>query len=81
MVDYKQLATRLSVAIKEFPKGEDNAKRIWEIWTQVQLFDPRDHFTNFSTFSGLPDGVTQRCVEVCRAYQNELATTRRPAKQ
>lgn len=80
-IDFRELGKRLAVAIKESPGNDvkdpearmfiqsENAKRVWDIWSQVQMFDPRDQMLQFSIQSGLPDGVIIRYMEACRDYQ------------
>ena len=87
-VNFEELGSKLAIAVKESPGyGETdlelqkqyrtiNAQRIWELWCQVQLFDPRDQFYNFAKYSGLPDSVTRRYMEVCGQYQAEINATR-----
>ena len=74
MVNYKELARRLATSARDVPNTEENAKRIWEIWTQIAMFDPRDRFFHFSVYSGLPDGVTTAYLAVCEQYQKEVAS-------
>lgn len=73
MINYKELASRLAASIKEGPNSINNAKRIWEIWIQCLLFDEKDRMQMFSRFSGLPDGVVQSYMQVCRVYEKEHA--------
>lgn len=87
-LDYKDLGVRFSVAVKESPGNDEtdptlrdfyretNAKRIWEIWMQCKMHDPRDRQMKFSEYSGLPTGVVNRYLEVCRKYEEDRATAR-----
>lgn len=81
MVDYKELAKRLSTSARDVPNTEDNAKRVWEIWTQTAMFDPKDRFYNFSLYSGLPDGIIGKYIEVCTQFEIDTSYTSKPAKQ
>lgn len=81
MVDYRELAKRLTIAARDVPDTEQNAMRVWEIWTIAQMFDPKDRFFTFSQYSGLPDGIVGKYIEVCTQYQADLAYTTMPGKQ
>lgn len=88
MIDFSELGQRLAVAVRESPgNGESdpvvrdfyrktNAERIWSIFTQCKMFDPRDRQLRFSEQSGLPTGVVNRYLEVCRTYEEDRATAR-----
>jgi len=88
MIDYKHIGEQLSITVRESPgvgiddpKARDlfrfqNAQRIWEIWTQCKLFDEKDRQYYFSVYSGLPTGVVNRYMEVCRKYEEDRATER-----
>lgn len=92
-VNYAELGEKLASAVRESPGyGETdpkirdqyratNAARIWQLWTQMQLFDPRDHHLEFSRYSGLPSGVVSAYLNVCRQYQQDRAVTRKAAKK
>lgn len=87
-IDFKYLGQQLAISVKESPGNDEkdpavreyfhveNAKRIWEVWTQVQMFDPRDQMLAFSTQCGLPDGVVIRYMDVCRNYQAQRVADR-----
>lgn len=88
MIDFADLGTRLSVAVRESPGNgiadeelrdyyrKANGERIWEIWTQCLLFDEKDRQRMFSTYSGLPTGVVNRYMEVCQKYQEDRVIAR-----
>lgn len=80
MVDYKELAKRIAASAREAPNSEDNARRVWEIWTQTAMFDPRDRLYNFCLYSGLPTGLVMAYIRVCQDYQMELSYTVKPPK-
>jgi hypothetical protein len=87
-IDYTDLGNRLAVAVRESPGFNEpdlelqkfyrriNSQRVWEIWTQCKMFDQRDRQLRFSEFSGLPTGVVNRYMEVCRKYEEDRATAR-----
>jgi hypothetical protein len=88
MIDFAELGKRLSISVKESPGNSEqdpelkayyqktNGQRVWEIWTQCSVFDEHDRNRMFQTYSGLPDGVVNRYLEVCRQYQEDRATAR-----
>lgn len=92
-VNYAELGEKIASAVRESPgydQGDSklrdqyrctNAQRVWQIWTEIQLFDPRDHHEQFSRYSGLPSGVVSAYLDVCRQYQQDRAVTRKAARK